>query len=116
MRIAIVGGGAAGVCASLELAARGFAVDLYDENHIPVSRASHNNEGKIHLGYVYANDPMVRTARRLARGAVLFDRCLGRWIDLRPQPLAVSEAGRPTERAEVRLLALSIFSRATVQL
>lgn len=82
MRIAILGAGGAGVCTALELAARGQAVDLYDENPLPVSRASRNNEGKVHLGLVYARDRSLETARTMIRGAIHFTDCLSRWIDL----------------------------------
>ena len=58
MRIAILGAGNAGVCTALELASRGHAVDLYDENSQVITRASQNNEGKIHL---------VSSMRKIAR-------------------------------------------------
>ena len=90
MRIAIVGGGAVGVCACLELAARGCSVDLYDENPIPVSRASHNNEGKIHLGILYAKDHSLRTASTMITGALHFVANLNRWIDVDPDVLDLS--------------------------
>jgi hypothetical protein len=82
MRIAILGAGGAGVCAALELAGRGRAVDLYDENSRPVSRASLHNEGKIHLGLVYARDRSLTTARTMILGAINFRSCLKRWIDI----------------------------------
>src|SRR5437867_5856232 len=84
MRIAILGAGNAGVCAALELAARGQTVDLYDENAEPISRASRNNEGKVHLGLVYAKDRSLETARTMIWGALHFTSCLKRWIDLEP--------------------------------
>jgi hypothetical protein len=40
----------------MELAARGVGVDLFDARARCLTRASAQNEGKIHLGYVYAND------------------------------------------------------------
>ncbi len=78
MRIAILGAGGAGACAALELANRGYAVDLYDENPEPLTRASRNNEGKVHLGLVYAKDPSLATARAMIHGAIHFFDCLGR--------------------------------------
>jgi len=80
-RIAILGAGAVGVCAALELADRGYAVDLYDENDRAVSRASWNNEGKVHLGLVYAKDRSLKSARTMILGAVHFGSRLNRWID-----------------------------------
>ncbi len=84
MRIAILGAGAVGACAALELASRGCQVDLYDENHAPVSRASRVNEGKIHLGLPYAKDQSLRTAGTMITGALHFAATLQRWIDFDP--------------------------------
>jgi glycine/D-amino acid oxidase-like deaminating enzyme len=81
IRIAILGAGAAGVCTALELANRGYFVDLYDENDRAISRASLNNEGKIHLGLVYAKDRSLKSARTMILGAIHFRSCLSRWID-----------------------------------
>ena len=55
-RIAILGAGGLGVCTALELANRGYLVDLYEENNAPVKKASYVQEGKIHLGLIYAMD------------------------------------------------------------
>jgi hypothetical protein len=90
MRVAILGAGGAGVCTALELAARGQSVDLYDENPLPISRASRNNEGKIHLGLVYARDASLKTAKTMIEGAIHFTACLQRWIDIHPDDQALS--------------------------
>lgn len=79
-----------GVCAALELARRGFSVDLFDRRAEMLTEAGRVCEGKIHIGYVYANDATLRTARRLATGAVLFECCLNRWLDLQADPLELS--------------------------
>ena len=92
MRIAILGAGSTGVCAALELAGRGHTVDLYDENAEPVVRASRNNEGKVHLGLVYAKDRSLKTARTMIWGALHFAVCLRRWIDLEPDDGSISTA------------------------
>jgi glycine/D-amino acid oxidase-like deaminating enzyme len=89
-RIAVLGAGIVGACAALELARRGHAVDLYDERTEAVAGASRNNEGKIHLGLVYAHDPSMRSARTMIQGAVHFLACLNRWIDIHPDDLPVS--------------------------
>ena len=83
MRFAILGAGGTGVCAALELANRGCNVDLYDENAQPLTQASRNNEGKIHLGLVYAKDRSLLTAKTMIQGAIHFSTYLDRWIDLR---------------------------------
>jgi hypothetical protein len=79
MRIAILGAGIAGTCAALELASRGYDIDLYDELSQPISAASYYNEGKVHLGLLYAKDPSLRTARLMITGALSFAPLLKRW-------------------------------------
>src|SRR3990172_3658023 len=64
----------------MELALHGFQVDLYDKNARPLTQASAQNEGKIHLGYVYGNDPTLKTARLMVRGALAFAPLMRRWI------------------------------------
>jgi hypothetical protein len=80
MRVAVLGAGLQGTCVALELAARGVAVDLYDRNDACITQAGFWNEGKIHLGFTYANDRSLRTARLMAEGALLFDRTMERWL------------------------------------
>jgi glycine/D-amino acid oxidase-like deaminating enzyme len=57
---------------ALSLAERGIDVTLFDRNDDLLSRAAVANEGKIHLGYMYANDPSLSTARMMMRGALAF--------------------------------------------
>ena len=90
MRIAILGGGGVGVCAALELARYGLTVDVYEQDARPLMRASRVNEGKIHQGFLYANDPTARTAQVLAEGALAFTACLARWIAIDPATLRLS--------------------------
>lgn len=80
MRIAILGAGGTGACAALELASRGHQVDLYDEDTQPLTGASRNNEGKVHLGLVYAKDRSLATAKLMIQGALHFGNYLNRWI------------------------------------
>lgn len=72
MRVAVVGSGIQGLCAALEFARRGADVHVFERDAEPMARASRQNEGKIHLGFVYANDPSTATARLMARAAVRF--------------------------------------------
>jgi glycine/D-amino acid oxidase-like deaminating enzyme len=60
MRVGVLGGGLQGCCAALALADRGAQVALFDRNQALVTRAGAANEGKIHLGYMYAGDPRAR--------------------------------------------------------
>jgi hypothetical protein len=80
MRVAVLGGGLQGACVAMELASAGISVDLYDKNTRCLSQASAQNEGKIHLGYVYANDRSLRTARTMVKGAITFASLMRRWI------------------------------------
>jgi glycine/D-amino acid oxidase-like deaminating enzyme len=80
MPIAILGGGILGTCTALELADRGHRLTVFERNAEPLSEASLYNEGKLHLGFVYAADPSFRTAERMLRGAGQFMDILGRWI------------------------------------
>ncbi len=82
MRIAVLGAGILGSCTALELAKRGFQVDLLDQQATPVTQASLGNEGKIHLGFIYANEPDFSTAKTLIVGAFHFSALLQRWCDL----------------------------------
>ncbi|MGH9013049.1 MAG: FAD-dependent oxidoreductase [Acidimicrobiia bacterium] len=79
VRVAVLGAGMQGVCTALELARRGVAVELFDQDDTAVNRASLRNEGKIHLGFVYANDPTSSTANLMLEGALRFRRLLDRW-------------------------------------
>ncbi|MGH9270727.1 MAG: FAD-dependent oxidoreductase, partial [Ilumatobacteraceae bacterium] len=80
MRVAVLGGGLQGACVALELSARGVAVDLFEAQERCLTRASAQNEGKIHLGYVYANDASLSTARTMVRGGLSFASLLRRWL------------------------------------
>ena len=82
MSVAIIGAGLQGCCVALELVARGMEVDLFDRATAPMQGASRGNEGKIHLGYVYAKDFGLATARVMVRGAFHFDGFLRRHLDV----------------------------------
>jgi hypothetical protein len=90
MRIAILGAGNAGTCAALELANRGCHVDLYDEASSPVTRASFHNEGKVHLGILYAKDRSLETAALMIRGALMFASLLDRWVGFDADRVTIS--------------------------
>jgi len=78
--VAVLGAGLAGSATALELAKRGVRVALIDQDEIAVNRASLRNEGKIHLGFIYAKDSSLGTARMQLQGALSFRRLLSRWI------------------------------------
>lgn len=72
LRIAVLGAGIMGSSLALFLARKGARVSLFDAAHAPFTGASRWNEGKIHLGFLYAGDPSIRTAERLLPGGLAF--------------------------------------------
>ena len=72
--VVVLGAGLAGVCTALALRRRGRRVTIIDQAADCLLRASLRNEGKIHLGLVYANDPSARTAALMLEAAFRFDR------------------------------------------
>jgi glycine/D-amino acid oxidase-like deaminating enzyme len=79
-RIAVLGAGMLGVCTALELARRGKKVTLVEGAHDVLEGASRWNEGKIHLGFLYAADPTLNTATRLIPGGLAFPDLVSRLI------------------------------------
>ena len=55
-------------------------VTLFDRNQALVTRAGAANEGKIRLGYMYAGDPSLRTAKMMMTGALAFEPFLKRYL------------------------------------
>ncbi|HEY0614776.1 MAG TPA: FAD-dependent oxidoreductase [Candidatus Elarobacter sp.] len=103
MHVAVLGAGLQGACVALELASRGIRVDLFDKNDRTLAQASARNEGKIHLGFVYAADPSLRTARIMVRGALAFAPLLRRWIGGALDAVPVSVPFRYAVHAESQL-------------
>lgn len=90
MRVGVLGGGLQGCCVALALAERGIDVTLFDRNAQLLSRTAIANEGKVHLGYMYANDPGYSTARMMMRGALAFAPFFERHLGLAGNAMAVS--------------------------
>jgi glycine/D-amino acid oxidase-like deaminating enzyme len=90
MRVGVLGGGLQGCCVALSLAGRGIDVALFDRNDQLLSRAAVANEGKIHLGYMYANDPTHSTARLMMQGAFAFAPFFARHLGLAKDSMTVS--------------------------
>ena len=70
--VAVLGAGIMGSSVALFLARRGFHVTLLDAANQPFSGASRWNEGKIHLGHLYAGDTSMQTARAVLAGGLAF--------------------------------------------
>lgn len=79
--VAVIGAGIAGSGVAIELAMRGCTVELFEKTDRVHGRASLANEGKIHIGYIYANDPSLRTARQMVEGAWSFSPILADWLE-----------------------------------
>jgi glycine/D-amino acid oxidase-like deaminating enzyme len=75
-RVAVLGAGLLGCATALWLARRGVQVWLYDEADAPLTGAGRWNEGKIHLGCLYAADPSLATTRRLLPDGLAFRRLI----------------------------------------
>jgi hypothetical protein len=82
--VLVLGAGLQGSCVALALAAQGHRVAVLDRAAAPMSGASRNAEGKIHLGYVYALDCTGETQRRMLAGALAFAPLLDRWLGAQP--------------------------------
>jgi nucleoside-diphosphate-sugar epimerase len=92
MAVAILGAGILGACTALELADRGHDIVIFERNAEPMCEASLYNEGKLHLGFVYAADYSFRTAEKMIRGTTRFMDILRRWI---PQRVLHGVPSRP---------------------
>lgn len=90
-RVAVLGAGIQGTCTALELARRGVLVDLYERNSTCLSEASALNEGKIHLGFVYARDRTLKTARLAAKAGLSFQPLMRRWVGQDIDTIPVSD-------------------------
>jgi glycine/D-amino acid oxidase-like deaminating enzyme len=93
MHVGVLGGGLQGCCAGLALAERGIRVTIIDRNEALLARTAVANEGKIHLGYMYAGDPSLATARTMIKGALAFAPFFRRQLgEAAPLPTSVPAA------------------------
>ena len=65
-----------GCCMALLFKKSGFRVTIIDQAASLISRASSNQEGKIHMGFIYAKDPSCKTGFKLLNDGLHFDTCL----------------------------------------
>jgi glycine/D-amino acid oxidase-like deaminating enzyme len=75
-----------GSSVAILLARRGIRVTLFDASERPMSRAGRWNEGKIHLGYMYAADRSLNTARKLMPGGIAFQPIIENLIESSIEP------------------------------
>src|SRR3954469_15080731 len=90
MHVGVLGGGLQGCCVALALAAKGAKVLLFDRNETLLSRTAVANEGKIHLGYMYAAAPTLSASRTMMNGALAFAPFFERHLDIAIDALATS--------------------------
>lgn len=90
MLVGVLGGGLQGCCTALALAERRVRVTLFDKNDALLTRAAIANEGKVHLGYMYAGDPTLSTAKTMMAGALAFAPFLERYLGQTAQSFSVS--------------------------
>jgi glycine/D-amino acid oxidase-like deaminating enzyme len=86
----VLGAGIQGICIALELAKNGRSVTIMDQDSKPFNRASLRNEGKIHLGLVYMNDPSFATPTLMLKASMRFRKSLERWIGDQSYQLGLS--------------------------
>jgi glycine/D-amino acid oxidase-like deaminating enzyme len=85
-RIAVLGAGMLGSSVAILLARNGCRVTLFEASDRPLNRAGRWNEGKIHLGYLYAADRSLRTARKLLPGGLAFQSIVEDLIETSIEP------------------------------
>lgn len=71
-RVAVLGAGIMGSSLAVYLARKGADITLIDKAAAPFSEASRWNEGKIHMGYIYAADPSLQSAKNIMGGGLAF--------------------------------------------
>ncbi len=80
-RITILGGGFQGCCVALMLSNLGFRPTLIEKKQKLMSSTSLNQEGKVHLGFVYGLDKTFETASRLVNDSLVFSEYLDGLVD-----------------------------------
>jgi glycine/D-amino acid oxidase-like deaminating enzyme len=91
MHVAVLGGGLQGCCVAMALAEKGARVTLFDRNTELLTRAAVANEGKIHLGYMYAGDSTLNTARMMMQGALAFAPFLSKHLGVSYESFEISK-------------------------
>src|SRR3989344_2021139 len=68
----VLGGGVQGCTVALMLKKHGYQVNIIDQSTDIFNRTSLNQEGKIHLGFVYGLDSSLRTGKKLLLDSLHF--------------------------------------------
>jgi glycine/D-amino acid oxidase-like deaminating enzyme len=105
MSVAILGAGIQGSLAALALAQKGRRVCLFDKQSRAMSRASRWNEGKLHLGFIFANDASMKSAELMIDGALCFQSIVERLCEVKFDEEMVSETFNYARHTESLLTA-----------
>ncbi|KPA23609.1 tRNA 5-methylaminomethyl-2-thiouridine biosynthesis bifunctional protein MnmC [Shimia sp. SK013] len=95
--VAVLGAGIMGIATALQMARRGAKVCLFDQQSTLINGASRWNEGKIHLGYLYAGDQSGNSARAMLAAGLAFRPLIE---DL----IATSLAGHVTQHSDTYIV------------
>ena len=68
----VLGGGIQGCCIALMLRKHGYDVKIVDKSKDIFNRASLNQEGKVHMGFIYGLDTSMKTSKKLLLDALYF--------------------------------------------
>ena len=79
--VGILGAGIQGCCVALLFKKLGYDVSLIDQMNDIMEMASKNQEGKIHLGFVYSNDQTFQTGEKMMLSALNFSCVLEYLLD-----------------------------------
>ena len=80
-KVGILGAGLQGCCMALLFNKLGYDVTLIDQATDIMTRASANQEGKIHMGFVYSNDTSFETGKKMMLSALHFSHCIEYLLD-----------------------------------
>lgn len=70
--VCVMGAGIQGCCCALMLKKCGYNVSIIDKECDIMTQASANQEGKIHMGFVYSNDSTFKTGMKIMNDALHF--------------------------------------------
>jgi FAD dependent oxidoreductase len=79
--IGILGGGIQGCCMALLFRKLGYRVTIIDQADDIMTRSSANQEGKIHMGFIYSNDLSFKTGTKMMLDALHFSYCMEYLLD-----------------------------------
>ena len=80
-KVGVMGAGIQGCCVALLLYKYGYDVTLIDQENDIMMRASANQEGKIHMGFVYSNDKTLKTGKKMMEDALNFAQSMEYLLD-----------------------------------